>query len=154
MSSIMNKIIVWGGTGNYKVVKEIIESNSQQIIAIFDNNASLKNPFPEIPFIGGKDSFPQWINNQDASELNCVVAIGGKYGRDRIEIQNFLCQYGVKPLTIQHRTSYVSPTAILGEGTQVYAMASVCTEVETGKACIINTSASIDHECILGDVFL
>jgi sugar O-acyltransferase (sialic acid O-acetyltransferase NeuD family) len=147
----MNKVIVWGGTGNYKVIKEIIESNNQKIIAIFDNSTTLINPYPEIPLIGGKDSFPEWIRHQNAAEINCVVTIGGNYGRERLEMQNFLGQYGVKPLTIQHKTSYVSPTAVLGEGTYICAMASVCVEVVTGKSCIINTSASVDHECILGD---
>jgi sugar O-acyltransferase (sialic acid O-acetyltransferase NeuD family) len=147
----MNEVIVWGGTGNYKVVKEIIESNNQKIIALFDNNISLANPYPEIPFIGGQNSFPEWIRHKEAAKINCVVAIGGNYGRERLEIQNFLGQYGVKPLTIQHKTSYISPSAVLGEGTHIYAMASVCVEVVTGKSCIINTSASVDHECILGD---
>lgn len=147
----MKKVIIWGGTGNYKVVKEIVESMNLEVIALFDNNVSLQNPYPHIPFIGGKDVFPVWVKNQKINELGCVVTIGGNFGRVRLEIQDYLKQYGIKPLTIQHKTAYVSETAVLGEGTQVYAMASVCAEAVTGKGCIINTSASVDHECILDD---
>jgi len=147
----MDKVIVWGGTGNYKVVKEIIESNNQKIIALFDNNTSLPNPYPDIPFIGGEKSFADWISTQNANELGCVIAIGGNYGRERLGLQNFLGRYGVKPLIIKHKTAFVSKTALLEEGTQVYAMASVCAEAVIGKSCVINTAAVIDHESVLGD---
>lgn len=147
----MTKVIVWGGTGNYKVVREIIESNHQHVIALFDNNPALQNPYPEIPLIGGKEAFNNWIRSQNANELGCVVAIGGNYGKERLELQNFLNQHGVKPLTIKHNTAFVSESALLGEGTQVYAMASVCVEAVIGKSCVINTAASVDHECILDD---
>jgi len=147
----MNKVIVWGGTGNFKVVREIIESMNYSVIALFDNNPALDNPYPEIPFIGGREAFTEWISGQNKNALSCVVAIGGQYGKDRLEIQEFLFGSGIQPLTIQHNTSYISNTASLGEGTQVYAMAAVCAETKTGKACVINTAASVDHDCILGD---
>lgn len=147
----MQKVIVWGGTGNYKVVKEIIEPAYGEVIALFDNNTAVVNPFPSIPFVGGKQAFTEWIASQNAAEIKAVIAIGGKYGKDRLEIQEFLEGYGVQPLTIKHSTAFVSPSAVLGEGTQIYAMASVCTEAIIGKSCVINTAASVDHECVLGD---
>ncbi|RTL60786.1 MAG: sugar acetyltransferase [Sphingobacteriales bacterium] len=147
----MQKVIVWGGTGNYKVVREIIEPAYGEVVALFDNNTAVINPFPSIPYMGGQEAFTKWIVTQNAAEIKVVVAIGGKYGKDRLEIQEFLKVHGVVPLTIQHSSAFVSPSAIIGEGTQIYAMAAVCTEAIIGKSCVINTAASIDHECVLGD---
>lgn len=147
----MHKVIVWGGTGNYKVVKEIVELSYGKVVALFDNNSFVVNPYPSVPFVGGTPAFREWIVTQNANEIKAVVAIGGKYGKDRFEIQEFLKEYGVQPLTIKHSSAYVSHTAVLGEGTQVYAMASVCTEAIIGKSCVINTAASVDHESVLGD---
>ncbi|HPI54262.1 MAG TPA: acetyltransferase, partial [Chitinophagaceae bacterium] len=49
-----------------------------------------------------------------------------------------------------HKTSFVSYNAHIGEGAQILANSSVCARVELGNYCIINTSASVDHECVLG----
>ena len=147
----MKKVIVWGGTGNFKVVREIIESGNRQVVALFDNNPSLKNPYPDIPFIGGEKCFDEWISSQNPEGLGCVVAIGGNFGKERLALQEYLAASGIQPMVIVHHTAFVAPSAKLGEGTQVYAMAAVCVEAVTGKSCVINTAASVDHDCELGD---
>jgi sugar O-acyltransferase (sialic acid O-acetyltransferase NeuD family) len=145
------EFIVWGGTGNYKVVKEIIESHGHRVIAMFDNNRQLLNPFPDIPYAGGREDVSTWLKSRDKKNISCVVSIGGKFGKDRLQIQAFLTEQGLKPEILIHQTAYVSETASLGPGTQVYAMASVCASARVGEACIINTAASVDHDCIIGN---
>ena len=44
----------------------------------------------------------------------------------------------------------LAANATLGRGSQVLAQATVCVEVGTGDGCIVNTRASVDHECMLG----
>lgn len=147
----MRNVIVWGGTGNFKVVREIIESQGDQVVALFDNNRQIVPPGPGIEFPGGRDSFPDWIKASVFSDLYGVVCIGGKYGKDRLELQELMVAHGVKPLKLLNKSAHISPTATIGDGSQVYAMAAVCTDAVIGKACIINTSASVDHDCRIGD---
>jgi sugar O-acyltransferase (sialic acid O-acetyltransferase NeuD family) len=118
---------------------------------MFDNNRQLLNPFPDIPYAGGREDVSTWLKSRDKKNISCVVSIGGKFGKDRLQIQAFLTEQGLKPEILIHQTAYVSETASLGPGTQVYAMASVCASARVGEACIINTAASVDHDCIIGN---
>jgi sugar O-acyltransferase (sialic acid O-acetyltransferase NeuD family) len=78
-----------------------------------------------------------------------VVCIGGEKGRERLELQRSLAQSGVAPLTVVHRRAFVAADATLAPGCQVLAMAAVCAQAVLEEACIINTAASVDHECHL-----
>ena len=54
-------------------------------------------------------------------------------------------------ITLIHPKAYVSPTAYIGKGTIVMAGAVIQANVRIGEHCIINTGASVDHDCVLGD---
>ncbi|PWF48934.1 acetyltransferase [Massilia glaciei] len=49
-----------------------------------------------------------------------------------------------------HPAAWVAPTARLGQGVQVMAGAVVQPDVVIGANSIVNTRASIDHDCALG----
>jgi sugar O-acyltransferase (sialic acid O-acetyltransferase NeuD family) len=52
---------------------------------------------------------------------------------------------------VVHPSAFVAPDGLLGRGTQVLAQSAVCAEARLGEACIINTLAGVDHDCVLGD---
>ena len=52
---------------------------------------------------------------------------------------------------LQHPFSWVASDAVIGEGTVIMAGAVVQPAVKIGKHCIVNTCASVDHDCALGD---
>jgi len=74
-----------------------------------------------------------------------VIAIGNN--EDRKRIANKL--KGKEFKTVIHHTAICD--VILGEGTQVLHGAVIQVGTEIGKHCIINTAASIDHDCVLED---
>lgn len=53
--------------------------------------------------------------------------------------------------TITHPTSYYSDDVMIGEGSQLLARSTVLTGTKIGCNTIINTSASIDHDCMIGN---
>ena len=77
--------------------------------------------------------------------------MGGGNGKVRLEIHNKLKKYGLEPISAIHKSSYVSCDALYDEGLQVLPNATINPRVIIGKCCIINTSASVDHECNLGN---
>lgn len=147
--SNLKKIILWGGTGQAMVLEEILSRIGFKIIALFDNK-EIFSPFANIPIFYRKQGFSNWMKENNFKNLYCAVAIGGEYGKDRYEIQNYLKKYSIIPVTIIHDTAFVANSANIGEGCQILANSSICARVKLGKATIINTSASVDHECVIG----
>lgn len=145
------RVILYGGTGQAKVVRPIIEHYGGRVVAVFDDTPGLAPPFPDIPIYQGWDAFIAWVTGQNCQGLGFSVTIGNPHGRVRLRLQELLKQQGLQPVTIAHCTAWVAENAAIGEGSQILAGAIVGDEAVLGKACIINTRASVDHENILQD---
>jgi sugar O-acyltransferase (sialic acid O-acetyltransferase NeuD family) len=148
---MLKPIIFWGATGQAKVLRELVERIGYRLVATFDNNPQTSSPFPDIPLFHGTTGFDKWREQFGVAPVAGLAAIGGARGRDRCQMQRFLLENGIEPVTVAHPTSFVAANASLGKGSQVLAHAAICVEVQTGEACIVNTQASVDHECVLGD---
>lgn len=148
----MKEMVFWGATGQAKVLKECMQDSGLELVALFDNDDHLAPPFPGIPLFFGKDGFEDWMKRMHSNDpVGFLVAIGGSRGRDRIEIQDYLQSRGLVPLIAKHRTAFIAENVAIGEGSQVLAQSSVCVETVVGRGCIINTGATVDHECRLHD---
>ena len=144
--------ILWGATGQARVLRETLRHYGVTIVALFDNNAELKSPFPDVPIFAGTKGFENWlVDRKNLEKLGFLVAIGGDKGEVRCSIQSYLETFGLKPLVALHPTAFVAQETVIGAGSQILAQSAVCSEVRIGKACIVNTSASVDHECVLED---
>ena len=149
---MIQEVIFWGATGQAKVLRECLHYSGISLIALFDNNRSLKSPFFDVPLFYGEDGFEKWyLNGHVGNKYGCLVAIGGSNGEVRLKIQNFLKNKGLKPIIAKHPTAFIAEDVKIGEGSQILANSSVCVDVVMGKACIVNTSAIVDHDCLLGD---
>jgi sugar O-acyltransferase (sialic acid O-acetyltransferase NeuD family) len=143
----MREIILWGGTGQARVLNECLFGTDHKIVAVFDN-ASVAPPFPGIPFEIGEDGFRSWMKaRQSRDNLHFLVAVGRP---DRLKIHDWLVDEGLLPLTVTHRVAYVAVDATLGPGCQILAHATVCAQARLERSVIVNTAASVDHECRIG----
>lgn len=143
-------VILWGGTGQAKVVRPIIEYYGAKVVAVFDDTPNLKPPFPDVPLHIGWSGFMNWIQDQsNREEIGFCIAIGNPHGRVRVRLHDQLIAQGLKPVTVAHPSAQIAPNARIGEGCQFMAGAIVNPEAVLGRQCIINTKASVDHECVL-----
>jgi len=94
---------------------------------------------------GGESTGGAWV---DGSIFFCV-AIGRQEGSPRVRIQDRLKSAGLRPATLVHPTAFVATDARVGEGGQILAQAAVCAKATLGRACLVNTGASVDHDCEL-----
>jgi sugar O-acyltransferase (sialic acid O-acetyltransferase NeuD family) len=145
------KVILWGGTGQAKVVRPIIEHYDAKVVAVFDDTPNLPSPFDDVKIYRGYEQFQKWIVRQDISEIGFCVAVGNPHGRFRVQMHEKLEQVGLKPITLAHPSAIIADNVEIGAGTQIMAGAIIGPEARIGRQCIINTKASMDHECILGD---
>lgn len=146
---MLQQVIFWGGTGQARVLRDAL-SDSVALIAIFDNRA-IPSPFEDVPIFQGEHGLEEWESARRPLPLPKVcVAIGGMRGRDRLELQLRLIARGYEPLTVIHSRAFVACDVRLGSGCQILALSAVCTGTTLGDAVIVNTAASIDHDCVLG----
>lgn len=147
------KIVLWGATGQAKVLWELLEYDGHQVIAVFDNNSNIKtlSESKNMPVLHGEVDFLVWKKLHVMDEIYGMAAIGGSHGKDRIAIQQFLKKNGIKIFTAIHPYAFVAKDAKLEIGCQILAKAAIASEASLGEACIVNTSASVDHECVLGN---
>jgi sugar O-acyltransferase (sialic acid O-acetyltransferase NeuD family) len=145
------EMILWGGTGQAKVLRPIIEHFGCAVAAVFNDLPDAEPPFAGIPFHRGPEGFKAWIAGKDRAALGFAVAIGNPHGRVRLRLHDWLVAEGLRPVTIVHPTAFIDPGAVIGEGSQIMAGAIVLAEARLGRQCIVNTKASVDHEDALGD---
>jgi sugar O-acyltransferase (sialic acid O-acetyltransferase NeuD family) len=143
--------VIWGSKGHALVIRDIIDSYGQVIIAMFDNNV-VPSAIPNVRVFYGQNGFIEWDSaHRPKSRVSGYVAIGGARGHDRVTFLEFFKRNGILTPNLIHRTANVSPSAILEQGVQVLAQANVAAGSRIGKGGIINNCASVDHECSLAD---
>lgn len=146
------RVVLWGGTGQARVVRPIIERHDSKVVAVFDDTKNLTSPFPDIMLYCGLSGFQKWIQMQSSlQETGFCIAIGNPHGRIRLKYHERMIAAGLLPITLAHHSAQIAENSIVGEGCQFMAGSIVNPEARIGDQCIINTKASIDHECVLSD---
>lgn len=145
------KMVLWGGTGQAKVLRPIIEHYGSSVVAVIDDTAGLKSPFDNVEIYHGYEQLKPWIDEQNKDKIGFCIAIGNPHGDVRIKLHDFLIKKGLTAVKIAHPTAWIAKNATVNSGSQFMAGAIVNEEAVIGRQCIINTNASVDHECILDD---
>jgi sugar O-acyltransferase (sialic acid O-acetyltransferase NeuD family) len=144
-------LVLWGATGQAKVLHELLQGTHLQLVALVDNRI-VPAPLPNIPLLVGTGGLETWLRGRVAGKpLVGAVAVGGNRGADRLELMDTLCARGIDIVTLVHRTAFVAADSELAQGCQVLAHASVCSHARLGRGVIVNTAASVDHDCLLED---
>jgi sugar O-acyltransferase (sialic acid O-acetyltransferase NeuD family) len=143
-------IIFWGGTGQAKVLNETLHGTEFKLVLVVDNQ-HLTSPISSVPIVCGKQEFGVWLEKNQFNALYFAVAIGGDKGRHRLAIADYLLGNNLIEQSIIHPSAYIAHDATLDAGAQILASSTVCTHVKIGRQVIINTSASVDHDCVIHD---
>lgn len=140
----MKKIALFGAGGHSKVVYECINSATNIDIDFYDDKKKTIKIGKKRILING--NFKNLLKKNFLYK-NIFISIGNNKIRkkyyEKINKLKKTCKF------INHLSSEISPTAIIGNGTIVMANSVVQSDTEIGENCIINTSVSIDHDCII-----
>ena len=141
----MNTIlIIIGASGHGKVIADLAET-FQQYKEIYFLDDNLQKKFcMEYQVIGSSVDIDSYITKADFS-----VAIGNAKIREKI--LKGLLERGANVPVLIHPNAYVAKNVQIGAGTVVMAGSVIQADSVIGKGCIINTCASVDHECVLED---
>ncbi len=139
------ELLLYGGTGQAKVVRPIVERDGHRVAFVFDRDRSISPPFPcEMHHDEAA------LDGLAARCQGFVVCIGGIRGVARVALSQRLAAGGLIPVSAVHHTAYVADTATYGPGAQIMMRAVLGEMVRVADYTLVNTAATIDHECIIG----
>lgn len=147
----MRDLLLWGATGQAKVLHELIHDTNLRLVALVDNRL-IPSAIPDVPLLHGAEELDNWLIQRGGTHnLYAAVAVGGEKGNDRLMLMDMLLTRNLAIETLIHTTAFVAHNAIVGEGCQILAQSAVCAQARLGRGVIINTSAAVDHDCWLGN---
>jgi sugar O-acyltransferase (sialic acid O-acetyltransferase NeuD family) len=131
-------MLLYGAGGHAKVIISAILAHEISINSIFDDNQDRK----EVYRIKTSGSYNPFL----FPDKKLIISIGDNSIRKRISgiIKH---PFGI----VIHPSATIDQSVIVGEGTCVLHHAVVQADSVLGRHVIINTSASIDHECVIDD---
>jgi sugar O-acyltransferase (sialic acid O-acetyltransferase NeuD family) len=140
----MKGILVLGAGGHGKVVADILQTGNAEVIGFLDDDPMRWNTVVfDLPVLGGIDQYAEYRPD------GLIFGIGSNQVRKAIAER--LGQTAI-PLwrSAIHPSATVARSVRLGHGVVVCAHAVINPDAEIGDHGIINTAATIDHDCKLG----
>lgn len=139
----LTTIYLFGGGGHAKVVMDVLRSQygNKCITGIFDDDVSKQNT----SFYGTEVLEP--IESFDKNVEHLLIAIGNNHIRKDKAV--YLKQIVKKFIAGIHSTAVISTTVSIGDGTVIMPGVHINADSVVGDHCIINTSATIEHDCVV-----
>jgi acetyltransferase EpsM len=136
----MLKYCIFGAGEHGKVIADCIISNNSYSVFFIDDNQSAPKEWNDIPIFT-----KNYLNRLKNSSL--IIGVGDNKTRKKIAEKLSKYQFS----TFLHPSSYISKFAQIGKGSVAMAFSLVQPNSKVGNHCIINSRASIDHDCIIGN---
>jgi sugar O-acyltransferase (sialic acid O-acetyltransferase NeuD family) len=126
---------LYGASGHAKVIIDILKSQGKKLLGLIDDNLSINE------LLG----YPVYHEADNLSPM--IISIGDNKIRKKIAER----LSGICFETAVHASAIVSDTCRIKEGTVVMQGGIIQSCSEIGRHCIINTGASVDHDCKVND---
>lgn len=140
--------IVLGAGGHGAVVADIVRSSGRTVVGFLDDNpALLGTEVIGIPVIGATMDAPRLAREHGAGLL---VGIGDNLIRGRLLRR--LTALGVPITRAVHPSAVISDNVVLEPGVVIMPAAVVNTRSAIRFGAVVNTNASVDHDCEVGEM--
>lgn len=126
---------LYGASGHAKVIIDILQSQNIQIEGLFDDNETI-NELLDFP-----------VFHSMKKEVELIVSIGDNKIRKKVveKLHDVHYETAIHTSAIISQKSTIQEGSVVMQGTVVQSCSSI------GKHCIINTGATIDHDCTIDD---
>lgn len=141
----MKKLAIIGAGGHGKVVAEaaMLSRCFDQIVFVDNTLGYLNRKILGIEVIAAE------YQELSPKEFSIHIAVGDN--RVRKVMYHQATALGFELATIIHPSAIISPTSDIKEGVVVMAGAVIQCDTYIGKCTIVNTGASVDHDCKVHD---
>lgn len=142
-------VVLIGAGDHAKVLLSVLLLIGARIAAVVDSAPRRAGTvLLGLPVIGGDVTPAAWPPDS-VRLVNGVGSVGQPEPRRKV-YERFKA-LGYEFANVVHPAAIVGPEVALGEGTQIMAGAVVQAGTRVGVNAIINTHASVDHDCRIGD---
>ena len=144
-------LLIFGGGGHAKAIMDMVKQIEGYAIAgILDDDLALTGKeVLGIPVLGTRVLLAELVEqgvNLAANGVGGIIDIGV-----RMRIFDLLERAGYRFPALIHPRATVEPSAVVGEGVQVFANAYVGSDAVLEGKCMVNTNAVISHDCVIGN---
>lgn len=137
----MKKIVIIGAGGHGAVAADIARLSGYSQIIFLDDAEDLS--ITGYSLAGKVQDYIAYLEDWDF-----FVAIGNSRIRERI--QRMLLESGAAVTTLIHPSAVIGSFVEIGVGSIIVAGAVVNAGAKLGEGVILNTCASVDHDCCVG----
>lgn len=145
MSSLRTLLVLGAGGHGKSVAEAALLSGEWQRVCFLDDRWPQLEVVCGIDVIGDLDS----LLEPGLSVAGGIAAVGNNSLREawveRIKAA------GIEVVSIVHPRAWISPSAHIGQGVAVLAMAVIGTDARLGRGAIVNAGAEVDHDVCIGD---
>jgi sugar O-acyltransferase (sialic acid O-acetyltransferase NeuD family) len=131
-------VLLYGGGGHAAVLGDVLEAMGESVAGIFAATPPTRD-WGHVPYLG---PYQPGLH----PDLPLILAIGDNRAR-REAAQHISHRW----FTALHPSVLLSPTARVEEGSVLYHGSIVQAGARVGRHVIINTGATVDHDCTLAD---
>jgi len=139
----MPRLIMIGAGGHGKVAADVAAASGWEDIQFLDQSYPDNKRNGSWEIVGHTNDLEQILSDDD----HYFVSIGSNKVRE-VMISNL--QLSILT-SLQHPTSWISPSAKLGNGVLVVGGVIVNADAQIGAGVILNTGCTIDHDCHIGE---
>jgi UDP-perosamine 4-acetyltransferase len=144
----MDNLVVIGGGGHAKVLVSVLRKLHWDVLGYTDerDNGTIRG----LERLGDDTALQSLLE----AHTGCAAVVGvGKVDTSplRIRLQDLAEDLGFEIPVIVSPDATVNTDVALSAGTAIFDGAVVNSGARIGKACIINTNSTLEHDCCLGD---
>lgn len=142
-------LLIVGAGGHAKVVIETVRCmyGSEKSVGIVSSAAnSIGHNILGVPIVGTDEDISSFFTNGCSQAF---IAVGNNTIRHRLARE--LEAHGFEFPVLIHPSSVISPSSTIMPGTLIAAGAVIQPDTIIGHHVIVNTAASVDHDCVIED---
>ena len=144
----MHELLLMAAGGHGRVVFDTLRSAGLHVDGILDPGHAAGALVSGVPVLGPDD----WLERCDPARVWLANGAGLRPRRDlRRSLFTTWTGRGFEFVSVRHPSAVVSRDVALLEGSQVMAGAVVQCGARIGRNAVVNTRASVDHDCIVHD---
>jgi len=142
-------LVIWGASGHAKVVADAasIGEDYQILGFLLDGLPSgTLSVFEGHPILGGRDKLPEL---RRAGSVKLIFGFADC--KAKLHLSDLVTDADIEFATVVHPRAVLARNAIIGAGAFIAAGAVVNPGTVLGRHVILNTLASVDHDCVIED---